>query len=304
MRTATAPSFVGFLFALTAGTAPPPAAADPTLADQIIATAKTYLGTPYKFGADMETDVPDYFDCSAFTKHVFQTHNIYLQRASYQQMTQGVAVVASKIQKGDLLFFKTVETDETTNHVGIYLGGNQIIHTYKVGVGVTISDLWGASWGDAFVGARRVIPASGIAAYVQEVNTTYSSLYVRAGPGTGYAVVGKVHKGERYVQVGLNSSGWWRKFWLNGKEAWISQSYVKTLAGAKAVRVAWSTINVRAGAGTSFPIVGIATIGQYYGWHETSANAGSTGLTAGWHRIAFNGAYAWVSGAGCVLVTP
>ncbi|MGQ5396021.1 MULTISPECIES: hypothetical protein [unclassified Paenibacillus] len=41
------------------------------------------------------------------------------------------------------------------------MGNNQILHTYRVGIGVTISNYAGSTWDKTFVTARRVIPGGG-----------------------------------------------------------------------------------------------------------------------------------------------
>lgn len=128
-----------------------------TVADKIIATGKTFLGTPYHFGA--ESGRTDQFDCSSFTQYVFQKHGIKLPRTSRDQATVGVKVSKNNLQPGDLVFSDT-NRDGNINHVSIYMGKDKLLHTYKVGVGVTISDFSGSTWDKTFVTARRVISTS------------------------------------------------------------------------------------------------------------------------------------------------
>ncbi|BFH14450.1 C40 family peptidase [Paenibacillus melissococcoides] len=126
-------------------------------ADDIIATGKAFLGVPYHFGA--ESGRTDRFDCSSFTQYVFKKHGIELPRSSREQATAGVKVSKNELQPGDLVFSDT-NRDGKINHVSIYMGEDKILHTYKVGVGVTISDFSGSAWDKTFVTARRVISAS------------------------------------------------------------------------------------------------------------------------------------------------
>jgi cell wall-associated NlpC family hydrolase len=132
------------------------------LANQIILTARKYLGTPYVFNApSYRTDM---FDCSSFTQYVFGVNGIPLPRNSRQQFLTGTPVPFHRIQKGDLLFFTTKKRKNRKGvskigHVGIYIGNNQMLHTYRQGEKVTISVL-NSRWTKKFVGAKRVLKRS------------------------------------------------------------------------------------------------------------------------------------------------
>ncbi|WP_370639096.1 C40 family peptidase [Cohnella sp. REN36] len=129
-----------------------------TVANQIIATGKQYLGVPYVFGAS--SGKTSEFDCSSFTQYVYGKHGIDLPRTSQAQSKVGTKVSKSDLQPGDLVFSDT-NRDGKVNHVSIYMGGGQLLHTYRVGIGVTISDFAGSTWDKTFVTARRVIPDGG-----------------------------------------------------------------------------------------------------------------------------------------------
>jgi len=129
-----------------------------TLADKIIATGKQYLGVDYEFGA--KGGQTSTFDCSSFTQYVFKQNGIDLPRSSRQQAEVGTAVSKEDLQPGDLIFSDT-NKDGVINHVSIYMGNGQVLQTYRVGIGVTISDFEGSVWDRTFVTARRVIPDNG-----------------------------------------------------------------------------------------------------------------------------------------------
>ncbi|WP_333474274.1 C40 family peptidase [Paenibacillus gyeongsangnamensis] len=129
-----------------------------SVADNVIATGKRFLGVPYRFGA--ASGRTDLFDCSSFTQYVFKQNGINLPRNSRQQSTVGTPVAKDQLQPGDLIFSDT-NHDGIINHVSIYMGNNQVIHTYRVGIGVTISNFAGSAWDRGFVTARRVIPGNG-----------------------------------------------------------------------------------------------------------------------------------------------
>jgi cell wall-associated NlpC family hydrolase len=128
------------------------------LANRIISTGLRYLGTPYVFNApSYRTDV---FDCSSFIQYIFGVNGVSLPRNSRQQSKTGVPVPFADIRKGDLLFFTTKRRKNRNGlskigHVGIYIGNNQMLHTYRQGKKVTISEL-NSYWNNAFVTAKRV----------------------------------------------------------------------------------------------------------------------------------------------------
>jgi cell wall-associated NlpC family hydrolase len=130
------------------------AASASTTANQIIQTGKRYLGVPYQYGAP--AGVTRVFDCSSFTQYVFKKHGINLPRSSNDQSKVGRKVSKSQLQPGDLVFSDT-NRDGKINHVSIYIGNGKLLHTYRVGIGVTISNFAGSTWDKTFVTARRVL---------------------------------------------------------------------------------------------------------------------------------------------------
>lgn len=288
MRTNRAP-FVRLALSGLAIAATAPVASALSFEDQMVATARKYLGVPYKFGADMVTDVPHSFDCSAFTMYIHGLYNMKIPRGANAQSNVGRPVARTALRKGDLVFFD-FNGDGTMNHVAMYIGDNRMIHTYKVGVGVAITPLWGSWWGNRYAKARRMLPESGIPWTVQSITTTKAVL--RTGPGTDFSVAGIAHKGERYVQVGFHTpyGTYWKRINFNGKTAWMGSGSCATIVGGKAVFVTGTRLNVRTGPGLGNQDIGDVFRDQFYAWFQTSTN--------GWHRIAFNGGYGWVSGTG------
>lgn len=118
-------------------------------ASKIIAKAKQYMGRPYKFGA--KTGNTSSFDCSSLTQYVYGLYGIKLPRKSADQAKVGRYVSKSNLKPGDLVFFYS-----PIHHVGIYIGGGKIIHTYGK-PGVTISSINSGWWKDHYATARRVL---------------------------------------------------------------------------------------------------------------------------------------------------
>ncbi|MET3849140.1 C40 family peptidase [Paenibacillus sp. OAE614] len=129
-----------------------------SIADSVIKTGKQFLGVRYQFGAP--TGRTNEFDCSSFTQYIFKQNGINLPRSSRQQSQVGTPVSKDQLQPGDLVFSDT-NRDGVINHVSIYMGNGQLLHTYRVGIGVTISNFAGSAWDRTFVSARRVIPNHG-----------------------------------------------------------------------------------------------------------------------------------------------
>ena len=112
--------------------------------DNIVATAKTFLGRPYLWGGTSGKGV----DCSGFTKLVFYLNGVQIARDASQQVHAGVEIATdstlTNLKAGDLLFFgraATADKKERINHVAIYLGKGQMIHS-SGDAGVKIESLY------------------------------------------------------------------------------------------------------------------------------------------------------------------
>lgn len=100
----------------------------------IVSDALTYLGVPYQWGG---TSAATGFDCSGLVQHVYADLGISLPRTSQQQATVGQPVPSlAAAQPGDLLFFDPGPSGP--GHVGIYIGGNQMIDAPHTGTTVQV----------------------------------------------------------------------------------------------------------------------------------------------------------------------
>ena len=96
--------------------------------DAIIAQAEKLLGVPYLWGGMSAKGV----DCSGLVRISHIMNGILLPRNASQQVKCGDRVELDNLQRGDLVFFGTPATDQKPmkiTHVGIYLGGDKIIHS-------------------------------------------------------------------------------------------------------------------------------------------------------------------------------
>lgn len=119
-------------------TAVPAAAASTNGArgEQVIRVALQYLGRPYVFGARGTR----YFDCSGFTRFVYQrVVGKTLPHSAALQTRYGRQISKNSLQRGDLIFFKNTYK-AGISHVGIYYGNNRMIHAWPKG-GVRIDSL-------------------------------------------------------------------------------------------------------------------------------------------------------------------
>lgn len=117
--------------------------------NEIINTAKSFLGTPYVWGGTS----PSGFDCSGFVQYVLAENGKSVPRTSQEQFASGQAVDKSNLQAGDLVFYNWSGGTEAT-HVGIYEGNGKMIHAPHSGDVVKEVDF--NSYGqNAYLGARR-----------------------------------------------------------------------------------------------------------------------------------------------------
>lgn len=92
-----------------------------------VAEAKRQVGKPYKWGGSG----PDNFDCSGLTAWVWRVGGKSLPHSSRAQYSATSRVSLSDIAPGDLTFYgKSVSG---IHHVGIYVGGGQMISAPQTG---------------------------------------------------------------------------------------------------------------------------------------------------------------------------
>lgn len=126
-------------------------------ASQLVVTALSFLGVPYRWGGET---VSTGFDCSGFVRAIYeQTVGLVLPRRSDEQAAATRAIDPSELEPGDLVFFNTMR--RAFSHVGIYMGDGKFIHAPRTGAVVRVENLTGAYWRARFNGARRVIEPNG-----------------------------------------------------------------------------------------------------------------------------------------------
>jgi cell wall-associated NlpC family hydrolase len=118
--------------------------------DDIVGTARRFLGVPYTWGGMSARGV----DCSGLTSRVYWVNGLTLPRDADMQFDDpgALAVDRDQLQKGDLVFFgKTKIT-----HVGIYVGAGAFINATTHGAPTVHEErLEDPHWTALYRGARR-----------------------------------------------------------------------------------------------------------------------------------------------------
>lgn len=101
-------------------------------AAQALRYAMGKLGRPYVWGAAG----PSTFDCSGLTMWAYAQVGISLPHYTGSQWTAGVHISRSQLQPGDLVFFYS-----DLHHMGMYIGGDKMIHAPHTGDVIKISPM-------------------------------------------------------------------------------------------------------------------------------------------------------------------
>lgn len=107
----------------------------------IVTLARQQEGRPYKYGGAG----PYTFDCSGLVQYVYREAGRIEPRTAQQQYNASRHISVSQAQPGDLVFWGA---PRGVYHVGIYVGGGQMIDAAHTGTLVRQERIWpGASYG-------------------------------------------------------------------------------------------------------------------------------------------------------------
>ena len=99
---------------------------------QMVTDAFRMVGVPYLWGGSSANGI----DCSGFARLVHRWSGLMLRRDADMQMADGWPVETEHLQPGDLVFFGEEGERRAITHVGISLGGWEIIHSSRSRNGV------------------------------------------------------------------------------------------------------------------------------------------------------------------------
>ena len=101
--------------------------------------ALSQIGKPYQWGAVG----PSTYDCSGLAMVAWSQAGVSLLHYTGDQWNEGAHVSLSNMQRGDLIFYATNNSDPATiHHVGIYIGGGQMVDAPYTGVDVRIDSIY------------------------------------------------------------------------------------------------------------------------------------------------------------------
>ena len=125
--------------------------------DTLIRTARSYTGTPYKWGGTTRSGM----DCSGLLINSFNAIDYTIPRTSNEQSKIGKKVKLEDLKKGDLVFFATGKKKRKITHVGLVTNtkGNEkvtFIHSSS-SLGVVETNIYSDYYMQRFRYGRRVI---------------------------------------------------------------------------------------------------------------------------------------------------
>jgi hypothetical protein len=123
------------------------------LRNEIVTTAKSFVGVPYRWGG---TSPERGFDCSGLSMAVYHLNGLNLPRSSEAQWEAGSPVNRGRLSKGDLVFFAT-SGGRNISHVGIYVGQDKFIHAPGRNKRIRFDSLSKRYFRRRYVGARTYL---------------------------------------------------------------------------------------------------------------------------------------------------
>lgn len=125
----------------------------PVASGDVSGFAAQFAGYPYAWGGMS----PAGFDCSGLMAYAYGAFGISLPRTAAAQYynTPGARISdMGSLAPGDLVFFAGTAGPGIT-HVGMYIGGGQLVHAMTPAYGVGISNIYESYWVGHFYGAVR-----------------------------------------------------------------------------------------------------------------------------------------------------
>jgi gamma-D-glutamyl-L-lysine dipeptidyl-peptidase len=116
---------------------------------KVVAQAKYFSGLQYLWAGTSGWG----FDCSGFTYSVYHAYGVTLARDADRQAVHGSAVGQASLLPGDLVFYRGSPTG-AISHVGMYVGGGNMIDAPQTGVPVRVEPVSSYPY---YAGAKRYL---------------------------------------------------------------------------------------------------------------------------------------------------
>ena len=101
--------------------------------------ALSQIGKPYQWGAAG----PSTYDCSGLAMVAWAHAGVSILHYTGDQWNEGTHVPLNDMQRGDLVFYATNNANPATiHHVGIYIGGGEMVDAPYTGVDVRIDSIY------------------------------------------------------------------------------------------------------------------------------------------------------------------
>lgn len=111
-----------------------------------VSAALAELGTRYAYGASSPGQA---LDCSALTAHAHRVAGLSIPRVAIAQKRAAKRVPPSRVEPGDLVFFRT----GGGHHVGLVVDGTRFVHASTSAKEVRLASLSAPYWRNRLIGA-------------------------------------------------------------------------------------------------------------------------------------------------------
>ena len=123
--------------------------------ESVVNAARSYTGTPYKYGGTTRAGI----DCSGLMLASFKSVDMNLPRTAKEQSKSGKGVSKDELRKGDLVFFSAKPGKRKITHAGMVTevrskDNVRFIHA-STSLGVVEANLFNDYYRKIFVKARR-----------------------------------------------------------------------------------------------------------------------------------------------------
>jgi cell wall-associated NlpC family hydrolase len=116
---------------------PPSPPASSSAASIAVQTALAQVGKPYQYGGAG----PDSFDCSGLVMYAWAAAGVYLPHYAPSQYADTTRISADELEPGDLVFYY-FPGEPDPGHVGMYIGGGEIVVADTTGTPVRVESMY------------------------------------------------------------------------------------------------------------------------------------------------------------------